>query len=900
MRLSLHSGSSHDSACAGYECSGALADVQACPRVCRAVPVQPYAGNDTAAMRPRPSDTQTRRRPVPKGPGGSGPGAASPSVAACANATTNPPGSAPFPTPSAGHKNLASSTLRRYRPPRAQRADSYPFSPVTDVGTVVRANASDLFAAATLAFLPAFALSASARAAPTERRTTWLEAEWFDQAERYPYAEATGSDEASGSATVITHPGAKPATYELRAPAGARLHVWVRIADVVGGRRTGAKGVVVVNDRPSETLGGTGRGFVWFYAGASTGGTIRIALKGLTSDPNECFYDAVLVTDDASLDAETIAARQAELRRVGWKGRGPVVALVHGAYKRGHCVPAAAWDRDLADLQCLVEKWPSGKAVALMGHLEHYDVVLFTLLYRWGVPGTVFFNDLGAPLSGWIREGGLLVMAGARLEDDVAWLHNIDPALETGVGSSANARPFTVGEELRVPNPLVDGLDERPGYYAYLPWPGFPRCNWAHLEPAAGQALVRCAEQKPLLCRFHLGRGSAVTSVLFHGKGLDGRLLENLWAAHSRRLGRPYAPRPPRRTVADEIASLPEATGPAGPAIAFDRQGTMLLDEEPFFPYGFYLVNRDDSLDILRDKGFNCVFGATPELTERAHALGLRVVAQVSLDPAQLVRDIAIRRRQPAFVGYSIAQEPEVSRFYIMRNAAILKKGNPSKPRLMLVDHAASFAGMAGLGDFIVVDPYCVSRPDSPLNRVSHHVGTLRRLHPGKPVWTVLPAMRFAHYIVPSPAQFRALNYLAVVSGARGVLWFAFDETDNKTISYVRYADNHFEQPAWDSLCGLAAEMKEMTPWLVSPGAGDLIASAGPSPAVHAAAWKRGREYMLIVVNSTADKRRATIELTTPVPPFTPVFDSPLPTAEGKRLHIDLPGYGVAISRTKQ
>lgn len=726
----------------------------------------------------------------------------------------------------------------------------------------------------------------------------WLEAEWFRDAQRYPLADASGAE------TAIAEPAAPAPSHEVRNPGGDDLHVWVRIADVTGVRRTGSTGLVVVNGEPSPHLVGTGRGMVWYRAGRTSAERVRIELKGLTTDPNECFFDVVMITTDGSLDGEGIAARQADLRRAGWRGRGPRVALVHGTYARGACVPADAWDEDLVAMGCLVEKWPAADVMKLAGELGHYDVVLFTVMYRWGAPASVYLNDLGAPLSGWVRAGGLLLVAGAREDADVAWLRNISPELALGLGPSATGRPGNIAPALRTPHPLADGLDEWPLFYNLLPWPGFPHCSWPSLDVsgghASGAALITDGDQRPLLHRLGLGEGAVVVTTLFHGRGLDGWLFENLWSAHAAKRGRAYGPRPSPPTLEQELSGYPGPVGAAASAVGFDAQGTMLIDGVPFFPVGFYLVTREDSLPLLKEKGFNAVFGLTPDLTDAAAAHDIRVVAQVTLDPDTLPAVVQRRRAQPAFVAYAIAQEPEVPRRALLRNIGIVHKADPDRPVFLLVDHAATFPGLAGLGDFIVTDPYCVQRPDSPLNKISDHVRDLRHLHPSKPVWTVLPAMRFAHWVVPTPAQFRAINYLAVVSGSRGVFWFAFDETENKTISYIRYADGHFEQPAWDTLCDLAGQMRQLTPWLVSPSADALIRAAGPEPAVHAAMWGRGGRHLLIVVNSLAEPREAVIAFERPFALEGPFFDEAPPArVDGPRLDVQLPGYGVGIYRLR-
>jgi len=717
--------------------------------------------------------------------------------------------------------------------------------------------------------------------------TIWLEAEWFEN------AQVSAQDGVSGGSVAVTNLDTPPATWDLLLPDGGNYRVWVRVADVI---LNGRRGVVRLNGKASPSLSGNASGLTWYPAGQTAGGEVRIELTGIEKSPADCVYDAVLVTDDGALDGDAITDRQEELRRAGWGGRGPRVALLHSDYSMGNYRPSAAWDAELAGLQCLVEKWPAARARELMANLGDYDVLLFTVMYRYGA--SVFWNDLGATLTPWLRDGGLLIVAGAREDADIGWLRNIHPAWSFGLGPCPTGMPVAFCGELRRPNALVDGLNERPHDYGRLPNPVWPDVRWQHFESGPDTGLVMCPCGKSLLVHLTLGKGAVVTASLFMGKGLDGRVFENLWAAHAGRLGRAYTPRPARPTLAEQLAAVPGPKGEVNPRLRFDAQGTLLIEDEPFFPFGFYCV-RQESLKFLGDNGFNCAFGGGEAFLDEALERGIRVISSMSWDTREIPDSVSLYRRHPAFIGYGILEEPSntpKTMHDMMRSAAVIRKCDPDKPRYVLPNNPAVFGTVAGMGEFIIVNPYCVRRPDSPITMVGDHVSALRKLHPGKPVWTLLQAHRSDdHLIIPGPAQLRAMNYLAIVQGARGVLWFAFDDDQNTGISFVHYADGHFEQPVWDTLRKLAAEMKEVVPGIVQPAAANLIAACGPEPTVRAAAWQRPGDLLLIVVNTMPDAQTARMILTRPVSLGTAHFGSTPASLSGDRLDVPLSGYGVGV-----
>jgi len=113
----------------------------------------------------------------------------------------------------------------------------------------------------------------------------------------------------------------------------------------------------------------------------------------------------------------------------------------------------------------------------------------------------------------------------------------------------------------------------------------------------------------------------------------------------------------------------------------------------------------------------------------------------------------------------------------------------------------------------VMVDPYPI--PTQPLTWVSDSIEDVRRqLGPQKPVWAIIQAFSWGlqrHYPKGKPGRFptlteeRAMTYLAVVHGARGIFYFAENS--------ARRDPSH-----WRNLKKLSGELRCLYSLLLSTG----------------------------------------------------------------------------------
>jgi len=292
---------------------------------------------------------------------------------------------------------------------------------------------------------------------------------------------------------------------------------------------------------------------------------------------------------------------------------------------------------------------------------------------------------------------------------------------------------------------------------------------------------------------------------------------------------------------------------------------------ENFFPIGVYGAGRDD-LEQIRRLGLNTVVigGSGPALHRTlaaCHEQNLRYVLSVPHDPEHLrpyLDDIAAHVR-PGYPAFYVNDEPEIRSAPV--NAAVdvqrfLKDRYPGAATCMAVVRPAACRDYIKASDFFMMDQYpVIGMPmtllSDSLDRAARDVGRDRLLA----VVQAFREPRSGWPRLPSREEMDVLAFLAVVHGSRGIFFYTYSD--------IGRTEEGRQDLAW-----VAGRLNRLYPWLLVPNTATEIPVRMLSryrwdprgrPAVHVAVKRRGRETLLIAVNSIGAPVEA--ELTLPGAP---------------------------------
>jgi ligand-binding sensor domain-containing protein len=112
---------------------------------------------------------------------------------------------------------------------------------------------------------------------------------------------------------------------------------------------------------------------------------------------------------------------------------------------------------------------------------------------------------------------------------------------------------------------------------------------------------------------------------------------------------------------------------------------------------------------------------------------------------------------------------------------------------------------------------------------------------------------------IPTPAQERSMTYQALIEGANGLVWYAYDDVQFKVLDHSEL---------WGMMKQLTREIKILTPILLEPAGDGQRFAAGPDNCVRGVSIQLGRELTVLMAH-TNEKDLGQQEVGAPALPAT-------------------------------
>lgn len=278
---------------------------------------------------------------------------------------------------------------------------------------------------------------------------------------------------------------------------------------------------------------------------------------------------------------------------------------------------------------------------------------------------------------------------------------------------------------------------------------------------------------------------------------------------------------------------------PVRPGQVFIDQDTVILkDGKPFFPLGIYHVSEAE-IENASKLGINmCQFwnwDATPENLEHIAKAGMSIIWEgqawgraVYLNPATskdepvfqkelaIMRDTAAKiRNNPALAMWYVGDEPSP---YHLPSLKLINKtwheADEDHPTYLVA--TGNYKELQEASDILAIDCYLVYRGNrNSLSIVADAADNARKgVDFRKPVIAVPQAFGNNATHHEKPEDVRCMSYLYLTHGVRGMMWYCWKETGDKTGE--EGAGHH---PATQEvLKELIKEIKVFAPALMEPG----------------------------------------------------------------------------------
>jgi len=283
-------------------------------------------------------------------------------------------------------------------------------------------------------------------------------------------------------------------------------------------------------------------------------------------------------------------------------------------------------------------------------------------------------------------------------------------------------------------------------------------------------------------------------------------------------------------------------------AVGFDKDGFLTVDGAPYFPVGMYTIqsrgkDHDAYMKEAHEAGFNTTvfYALTTEtvtpLLDAAGRNGLKAFVYPTMPFSlrkgtettdSITKDIQDKMNHPALLGWYLVDEPEgigkADPRKTLELYQLVKKIDPSHPCSLVIMSPKAASNFKDCADVIWTDPYPI--PSKPASIIGPHTTACLNAIAPKPLWVVPQAFdqsvwrtgKVKEIHRPTPEEEHCMTYLALVHGAKGILFWA--HTASKY--YIRDYPDH-----WEAMKKIAGELKLLTPVLLTPNSKIQVAVEG-------------------------------------------------------------------------
>lgn len=270
---------------------------------------------------------------------------------------------------------------------------------------------------------------------------------------------------------------------------------------------------------------------------------------------------------------------------------------------------------------------------------------------------------------------------------------------------------------------------------------------------------------------------------------------------------------------------------------------TTLVNGEPFFARGLYHVDPED-YELVQAAGFNAV-QCRFDNVEAAQAAGLRTgvalywSARPNSERWRAAMDAVVDN--DSVFAWWMQDEPanEVAVIEELADGYLyVRTQDPNRPAYTCLNNPNAYEQLAPQTDIVSADVYPIGR--TPITTISDTLDHAAQVLPNHVIWFIGQVWPWPNGPLVTPDQHRAMSYLALAHGARGLFWYSFRDPN----WYLPEGNPEL----WSAMALLNDELIALEPALLTPNLGQMvIAVAGGE--VHACAKRVGDELTVIAVN---------------------------------------------------
>ncbi len=316
---------------------------------------------------------------------------------------------------------------------------------------------------------------------------------------------------------------------------------------------------------------------------------------------------------------------------------------------------------------------------------------------------------------------------------------------------------------------------------------------------------------------------------------------------------------------------------PSAAEVGYDDYQQLWVNGTPMLPRGLYYVSQPDDLGPISAAGLNFVVVPSTRASyafaeeARDHGLSLVISSPRILERGGDLEILAVNRSSWENLVRKFASNPVLLGWYVLPRpdqqsipseiAAILCQElrgiSPAHPTLMALASPSLLSYYSSFPDIVLA--WSLPVPQAPITSVARMVdATLEAVAGRKPVWAVIQVAGPAWYRnaaldpsssgrAPTPAEVRAMTYLALVHGAKGLVYYGYDIPAFPNTKAFKLPQ---DAPAtWERLAAINRELQWLAP-VILQGERRLLPTASKGD-LHLGLWQYDGGNYVVAVNTS-------------------------------------------------
>ena len=318
-----------------------------------------------------------------------------------------------------------------------------------------------------------------------------------------------------------------------------------------------------------------------------------------------------------------------------------------------------------------------------------------------------------------------------------------------------------------------------------------------------------------------------------------------------------------------------------------DEQGRLIVDGEPFFPFGMYMygdITRKEMFDQYATGPFNCAMNwhtANPQMLDEYHKRGIKVIGCIkdafcgcvwppaiikcAEDESAYVADkVAAVKDHPALIAWYANDEMGVDWVdRLKKRRALLHELDPDHPVWAVQYQVHDYLEYAGTYDIAGTDPYPIERKpkgDDIAMPAKWTRLTRQRALNTRALWQVPQYFDMAAFgkpkwptTAPTEAELSCMIWQCIAEGANGIVLYAYHPL-------VRMDKKEPFKKKWAEACRVGKEVRNRFGLLLSDDATAEVKVVRSTPDVSVRAWRMNGVLWILAVNASYKPGSATVK----------------------------------------